>query len=442
MASPLVAIVGAPNVGKSTLFNRLVGKRRAIVTDEPGVTRDRLYGEVRHDAQAFRLVDTGGMTLSEKLPLASQVERQADVAVSEATLVLFMVDARAGATALDEDLAARLRRGGCRPLLVANKIDAEQSKTRVHELYALGLGVPLEVSAEHGRGIEELLEAVVARLPESPEADPEERRLSVAVVGRPNVGKSSLVNRLLGEQRVLVSSRPGTTRDAVDTLLEIGDRRYRLVDTAGLRRPGRIQQVVERFSAQRARQNIERCDVAVLVLDATEELTAQDTHVAGYVFDAMRPMVVVVNKWDLVLSREEAVKRWEERAARRLRFTHGAPLVFTSAESGQRVLKVLDRVDEVHAAAGIQVPTQQLNRWLQTHPAAAMRSSARGPGFRMFYATQTGVHPPRFLVFCNDPARAHFSTRRQIENSLRESFGFGPAPIRLEFRGRREARSR
>jgi len=442
MASPLVAIVGAPNVGKSTLFNRLVGKRRAIVTDEPGVTRDRLYGEVRHDAHAFRLVDTGGMTLSEELPLAAQVERQAEVAVAEAALVLFVVDGRAGATALDEDLVARLRRGGCRLLLVANKVDAAESKTRVHELYALGLGAALEVSAEHGRGVEELLEAVVARLPESPASDPEDRRLSVAVVGRPNVGKSSLVNRLLGEERVLVSSRPGTTRDAIDTLLEVGDRRYRLVDTAGLRRPGRIRQVAERFSAQRARQNIERCDVAVLLLDATEEITAQDTHVAGYIFDALRPMVVVVNKWDLVLSKEEAVGRWEERVRRRLRFTHGAPLVFASAESGQRVLKVLDRVEEVYAAAGIRVSTQQLNRWLQTHPASAMRSSARGPGFRMFYATQTGIHQPSFLVFCNDPARAHFSTRRQIENGLRESFGFGPVPIQLKFRGRREARPR
>jgi GTP-binding protein len=409
MASPLVAIVGAPNVGKSTLFNRLVGKRRAIVTDEPGVTRDRLYGEVRHDDHAFRLVDTGGMTLSEELPLAGQVERQAEVAVAEAALVLLVVDGRAGATALDEDLAARLRRGGCRPLLVANKVDAAESKTRVHELYALGLGEPLEVSAEHGRGVEELLEAVVSRLPESPASDPEDRRLSVAVVGRPNVGKSSLVNRLLGEERVLVSSRPGTTRDAIDTLLEVGDRRYRLVDTAGLRRPGR---------------------------------TAQDTHVAGYISDALRPMVVVVNKWDLVLAKEEAVGRWEERARRQLRFTHGAPLVFASAESGQRVLKVLDRVEEVYAAAGIRVSTQQLNRWLQAHPASAMRSTARGPGFRMFYATQTGIHPPSFLVFCNDPARAHFSTRRQIENGLRESFGFGPVPIQLEVRGRREARPR
>jgi len=442
MSSPLVAIVGAPNVGKSTLFNRLVGKRRAIVTDEPGVTRDRLYGEVRHDTQAFRLVDTGGMTMSEELPLAGQVERQAEVAVEEAALVLFVVDARAGATALDEDLAARLRRGGCQPILVANKVDATESKTRLHELYTLGLGVPLEVSAEHGRGVEELLEAVVARLPESPESDIQESRLSVAVVGRPNVGKSSLVNRLLGEERVLVSSRPGTTRDAIDTLLEVGDRRYRLVDTAGLRRPGRIRQVVERFSAQRARQNIERCDVAVLVLDATADVTAQDTHVAGFVFEAFRPMVVVVNKWDLVQSKEEAVGRWEECVRRRLRFTHGAPMVFASAESGQRVLKVLDRVDEVHASAGIEVPTQQLNRWLQAHPAAAMRSTARGPGFRMFYATQTGTHPPRFLVFCNDPGKAHFSTRRQIENSLRESFGFGAAPIRLELRGRREARPR
>ena len=241
---------------------------------------------------------------------------------------------------------------------------------------------------------------------------------------------------------MVVSEEPGTTRDAVDTLLDIGERRYRLVDTAGLRRPGKVREVVEHFSVQRARQNIERCDVAVLVLDATESLAAQDAHVAGYILDALKPMVVVINKWDLVEEREATVKRWEERVRVRLRFTHGAPLVFASATSGQRVLKILDLVDEVHAAAGIRVSTQVLNRWLQAHPASAPSAGPGAPGFRVYYATQTGVHPPRFVLFCNDPSRAHFSTRRRIENSLRRSFGFGPAPIRLDFRRRREVRER
>ena len=437
MPLPLVVIVGAPNVGKSTLFNRLVGGRRSIVTDEPGVTRDRIYGEVLDAEQPFRLVDTGGLMLGEGGVMARRVEQQAAAALDEADLILFVVDARGGATGLDRDLVAMLRRRGSVPLLVANKVDVREAATRVLDLHELGLGTPLEISAEHGLGVAELVDAVVSRLPRS-EVDAEpDRRLSVAIVGRPNVGKSSLVNRLLGEERVLVSEQPGTTRDAVDTLLEIGDRSYRLIDTAGLRRPGRIRHLVERYSAQRARQNIERCDVVVLVLDAIETLAAQDAHVAGYILDALKPMVVVVNKWDLVQEREEAVKHWEEQVHHRLRFTHGAPILFTSASSGQRVSKILDRVDEVHATAGIHVPTQLLNRWLQTHPAAGAVAGPRGPGLRLYYATQTGTHPPRFLLFCNDPKRAHFSVRRHLENGLRDQFGFGSAPLKLSFRGRR-----
>jgi GTP-binding protein len=439
MPLPLVAIVGAPNVGKSTLFNRLVGGRRAIVTDEPGVTRDRLYDEVRDVARPFRLVDTGGLMPGETAPLVREIERQAETALDEASVVLFVVDARAGATALDHDLAMALRRRGCRLLVVANKVDSARSATRVHELHELGLGLPWEISAEHGRGVDELIGAVTRLLPEVTEDGVAGHAVSVAIVGRPNVGKSSLVNRLLGEERVLVSDQPGTTRDAIDTVLQVGERRYRLVDTAGLRRPGKIRQVVERFSVQRARGNIERCDVAVLVLDASASLAAQDAHVAGYIVDALKPMVVVVNKWDLVEEREAAVKLWEERVRMRLRFTRGAPLLFASAVTGQRVLKILDRVDEIHAAAGVRVPTQVLNRWLQAHPAAGPRAGPRAPGFRLYYATQTGVHPPSFVLFCNDPTRAHFSVRRQIENSLRESFGFGPTPIRIDLRGRREA---
>lgn len=438
MPRPLVAIVGAPNVGKSTLFNRLVGRRRAIVTDEPGVTRDRLYGEVRDVAHPFRLVDTGGLMPGEAAPLAREVERQAQAALDEASVVLFVVDARAGATGLDHDLASMLLRRGCRPLLVANKVDSIAADTRVVELHALGCGPPVEISAEHGLGVTELVEQIEELLPTDSDADESEPALRLAIVGRPNVGKSSLVNRLLGQDRVLVSDIPGTTRDATDTLLEVGDRRYLLIDTAGLRRPGRVRHIVERHSVRRARQNIDRCDAAVLMLDAAEELAAQDAHIAGYVDDAAKPMVVVVNKWDLIEERADAVRQWEERVRYRLRFIHEAPIVFASALSGQRVLKILDRIDEVYAAAGTRVPTQQLNRWLQTHPASAT-SIDHGPGLRLFYATQIGVHPPRFVLFCNDPKRAHFSVRRQLENGLRENFGLGPAPIRLQFRGRREA---
>ncbi len=443
MSAPVVAIVGAPNVGKSTLFNRLVGGRRAIVGDEPGVTRDRIYGEVRDARPSFVVVDTGGLTLNDELPLARAIEAQARAALAEAGLVLFVVDARAGATALDHEIASMLRRLGGRPLLVANKVDGPAARPHADELYALGLGPPIDVSAEHGRGIEELVAAITDRLPPPGTQADRPAAIGLAIVGRPNVGKSSLVNRLLGEERVLVGERPGTTRDAIDALLEVRGRRYRIVDTAGLRRPGKIQREVERVSALKARQNIERADVAVLVLDASEPLVAQDAHVAGHILAAFKPLVVVLNKWDLVQDREAQVKVWEERIRRKLRFTHGAPLAFVSARTGQRVLKILDLADQVHAASGVRVPTQRLNRWLQEHPASgAVTGSAEGPGLRLMYATQVGVHPPSFLLFCNDPARAPASTRRHIENSLRASFGLGPAPIRLEFRGRRAARRR
>jgi GTP-binding protein len=441
---PLVAIVGAPNVGKSTLFNRLVGRRQAIVTDEPGVTRDRLYGVVHDAAPPFRIADTGGLTPASSAPYAREIERQAAAALDEAAAALLVVDARAGATAVDQDLAAMLRRRGIPCVLVANKVDSERVEAGIHELHALGLGEPLAVSAEHGSGIGELLDRlepiVAAAQPDAPAAAEGESGPRVAIVGRPNVGKSSIFNRLAGAERAVVSEIPGTTRDAIDTVVEIGSRRYVVIDTAGLRRPGRRDAGVERHSAQRTRANIERCDVAVVVLDATSELTAMDAHIAGYVLEAFKPMVVAVNKWDLVLDREDQAREWEERVRQRLRFAKQVPLVLISARTGQRVAAILDRVDAVHAASGIEVPTAELNRWLQTHPAATPAARPVPGVFRLFYATQTGTHPPSFVLFCNDPARAHFSLRRQLENGLRETFGFGPTPLRLRFRARREAR--
>jgi GTP-binding protein len=441
MGLPVVVIVGAPNVGKSTLFNRLVGWRRAIVTDEPGMTRDRLYGVVREAPRPFRVVDTGGIDPGSAAPFARDIERQAEAALDEGALALFVVDARAGITALDRELASRLRRRPPPLLLVANKVDSDAGLALTHELHELGLGPPYPISAEHGLGIDELVEEIAARLGPAGQDSPEPGEpaaIRVAIVGRPNVGKSSIVNRLVGAERVLVSEIPGTTRDSVDTELVVGERRYVLVDTAGLRRSGRVERGPERFSVQRARRNIEDCDVAVLVLDATEELAAQDTHVAGYILEAHRPMVVALNKWDLVPEREEAAKRWRERVRRRLQFAKEVPIVYVSALTGQRLLRILDDVDAVYAAAGQRVPTVELNRWLQGQLEG--RPGAPAPGaLKLYYATQTGVRPPRFLLFCNDPKRVHFSFRRRLENSLREAFGFGAAPLRLEFRGRRKS---
>ncbi|NIM02285.1 MAG: ribosome biogenesis GTPase Der [Acidobacteria bacterium] len=441
MSGPLVAIVGAPNVGKSTLFNRMVGKRHAIVTDQPGVTRDRLYGDVERDSLRFRLVDTGGLTPNTAAPFADEIMQQASTAIREAAVLLFVLDGRAGATAIDHDVALLLRRSDRPIVLVANKIDGDKHEPLIHELHELGLGEPLPLSAEHGRGMDELYERLEALLADAPEPfpDPEgEGPLKVAIVGRPNVGKSSLVNRLVGEKRVMVSDIPGTTRDAIDTLLRIGERRYLLIDTAGIRRPGRIRERVERFSIVRAKANIERCDAAILVLAADEGIAAQDTHIAGYVHDAYKPLVVAVNKWDLIEGREAAAKRWADDVRVRLRFAKQAPMVLISALTGQRAINLLERVDAVHASGAIHVGTSELNRWLER--AAALHHQGGKHPFRVYYATQTGVHPPRFAIFCNDPDKAHFSTKRYLENSLREAFGFGASPLLLQFRPRREKR--
>lgn len=442
MTQPLVAIVGAPNVGKSTLFNRLVGRRTAIVTDEPGVTRDRLYGAVTRGPRPFRLVDTGGLTPNTAAIFSREIARQAETAMGEAALILFVVDARAGITAVEREVAEELRRKSTPILLVANKIDDPKVAHLVNELFEIGLGDPVPVSSEHGLGIEELLDRIEERIgaPENDSAEPvvERDARRVAIVGRPNVGKSSLLNRLVGEERALVSDIPGTTRDSVDSLLVLDGRRYVLIDTAGIRRRGRVQQAAERFSVARARKNIERCDIAVLLLDAADGFAAQDAHIAGYIQDAFKPMVVAVNKWDLIEQREEQAKKWLDTVRGRLKFAKEAPMLLISAKSGQRVTRVLDLVDELWTASNTNIGTPELNRWLQDVAAPAMEAPVHGGSPRLFYATQIGVCPPSFLVFCNDTRLLHFSFKRHLENSLRERFALGGAPIRLRFRSRRE----
>ncbi len=448
MPAPLVAIVGIPNVGKSTLFNRLVGRRQAIVSDEPGVTRDRLYAEVRSAAIPFRLVDMGGLTPAGDAPLSRQMQRQADHALAEARAILFVVDARAGLTAADRDVASRLRRTSLPVIVVANKIDVPALESLTAELHELGFGEPVPVSAEHGLGMDGLLDAVERALRGGLDAGAgdengdEEAAASplvrVSIIGRPNVGKSSILNRLLGEERALVSEIPGTTRDAVDTLLEREGRRYLLVDTAGLRRRGKVRAAADSLSEMRARKSIERADVAILVLDAEEGFVAQDAHIAGYAMESSKPIVIAVNKWDRLEHREEAAKAWEADVRQRLRFTAGVPVAFISALTGQRVSRLLALVDEVHGQGGLRVATPELNRWLQEVAKAERSAPARGKSVRLFYAAQTGVHPPRFLLFCNDARHVHFSLRRHLEKSLRERFGFGCVPLHLQFRSRRE----
>ncbi len=443
---PVLPIVGAPNVGKSTLFNRLTGRRQAIVTDEPGVTRDRLYGVVEYGGLAFELVDTGGLAPGLDLPFADAVARQVEQALAEARAVLFVVDARAGLTAIDREIAGLLRKRGVPAILVANKADTAELESAALVLHELGLGEPIPVSAEHGRGIVELLDVLEQRLEgQGTQADAPvgERPAAVrlALVGRPNVGKSSLVNRLVGEERVVVSETPGTTRDAVDILLERDETRWLLVDTAGIRRPGRVRLTADAAALAHAQRAIERADVVAVVLDAIEGIVAQDTHIAGRAFESHRPAVLVVNKWDLVTDREEAAKRWEGEVRRRFRFARHAPVIFTSARTGQRVSRVLEVAKELHEVAGRRVSTAELNRWLREESEAERSSPAAGRSVNLLYATQVGVHPPRFVLFCSDPRRVHFSLRRHLANALQDRFGFGAAPVHLSFRGRRRSRS-
>jgi GTP-binding protein len=456
MPPPLVAIVGVPNVGKSTLFNRLVGRRRAIVTDEPGVTRDRLYGDVTLGEAPFRLVDMGGLTPDSNVFLSREMERQAQRALKEASAVLFVVDARAGVTAADRDVASMLRRASLPVVVVANKIDVLALEPLAVELAELGLGNAVPMSAEHGLGLDLLLTAIESALRTAIEgargadasadvaagASVAEPPVRVAIVGRPNVGKSSILNRLLGDERALVSDQPGTTRDAVDTLLERDGHRYLLIDTAGLRRRGKVRVSADSLSEGRSRKSIERADVVILVLGADEGLVAQDAHIAGYARELWKPIVVAVNKWDRVEHREEAAKAWETDLRLRLRFAPGVPVAFVSALSGQRVQRLLALVDEIRRQGGRRIPTPELNRWLQEVATAERSAPARGRSIRLFYAAQTGVHPPRFLLFCNDARHLHFSLRRHLEGSLRERFGFDSVPIHLQFRSRREEKSR
>ncbi len=445
LARPVIAIVGRPNVGKSTLFNRLVGQRRALVRDVPGVTRDRLYGQVAFERWQATVVDTGGFDPSSSEPLVEGVRRQVLVAVEEADLVLFVVDARVGVTGLDEEIAGVLRRTARPVVLVANKVDAAGGEALLADLYRLGFGEPVAVSAEHGRGVAEMLEALRDRTPAPDAMARTAAPTRIAVIGRPNVGKSSLVNAMIGGERVLVHDAPGTTRDAVDTAFERGGRPYLLVDTAGIRRKGRVSEALEKLAVVMALKSLERCQVAVLVLDATEGLAAQDAHIAGYAHEAGRAVVLVVNKWDLVppgmVRRAEVVDQLRER----LPFLDFAPVCFTSATRGEGIDELFVVVDRVAAAARRRVPAAEATAALKD--AVARRpASVRGEPLTVQSVSQVSAEPPTFAVRVNHPDEVHFSYARYLARSLRRAFGFEGSPIRLSLRkaprtrGRRGAR--
>ncbi len=442
---PIVAIVGRPNVGKSTLFNRFAGRRRALVEDVPGVTRDRIVEEVEVGPRRVLVVDTAGLDRDPASAIEAAVQEQARAAVEEADAILFVVDAHAGLLPEERDIARGLQRSG-KPLAVAvNKVDHPKHEPLVAEFHALGLAMVEGISAEHGRGAWDLLEALVERLPEEG-ADPTEPTDDdtprVALVGRPNVGKSSLLNRLAGEERVVVSDVPGTTRDAIDLRIVQGENAITFVDTAGIRRPGRRRRTGEQGSALMAVRAIERAQVALVLVDADEGFTDQDAKVLSLVRDRGCACALLLNKWDLLEKRDEGDRRrFQDELARRMRGTPDVPVVRLSAKTGRGVGRIFALVARIHAAAGRRVPTSELNRWLRDtvaahEPAMAQRGVRRRP-LKFFYATQTGVHPPAFALFCTDPSGIQRSYVRFLENRLRQQFDFEGTPLRVMLRRRR-----
>ncbi len=433
---PVVAIVGRQNVGKSTLLNRVVGKRLAIVEDIPGTTRDRIFASVSWQGAEFIMVDTGGLEVDAQSPLAQGVTEQVEAAISEADVILFLVDAQTGVTATDRDIADRLRRVGKPLLLVANKADNARLEMQAVEFYELGLGEPLAISAHHGRGTAELMDKIVSRLPPAP---PETKvvGMKLAIVGRPNVGKSMLLNALVGSQRAIVDDSPGTTRDAADTLFDFNGQSVLLIDTSGIRRRGRVAPGIERYSVIRALRAIDRADVALLVLDATELVTAQDMHIAGYIQQAAKGVTVVVNKWDLVT--HQNTKEWDRYIRSQLKFMAYAPVLYTSAKFGHGVDKVIPQAYQVYQERLKRLPTATVNNFVQQAIATQNLPRRGKKQLKVLYATQTGVNPPTFVFFVNDPSLIHFSYRRYLENKLRQAFGFTGSPLRLVFTARRQS---
>ncbi len=433
MPLPVVALVGRPNVGKSTLFNRLVGQRLAIVEDVPGTTRDRLYATAEWAGHDFVVVDTGGLAADDEHAYAESVRNQALVAIEEADVVVLVTDAGSGVTAGDESVADQLRRSGKPVVLAVNKAEQRTRALDAAEFWRLNMGEPILISAIQGIGTGDLLDACVAHLPQRAADEADDERLRLAIIGRPNVGKSSLVNRLLGHERTVVSPLAGTTRDAVDTPLRYHGQELVLVDTAGIRRRGRIERGIEKYSVLRALRALERADVAVLVIDAQDGVTAQDAHIGGYLQAAGVGAIVAVNKWDLVEKDSHTAVEAERAVRAALKHLDYAPVVFVSALSGLRVIKLVERAIEVQASRTRRVATAELNR-LVADLQARHTLSRGGRPLKIKYATQVAVAPPHFVFFVNDAELVHFSYERYVANQIRERFGFGGTPVKLTFR--------
>ncbi|HWR62191.1 MAG TPA: ribosome biogenesis GTPase Der [Clostridia bacterium] len=436
MARPIVAIVGRPNVGKSTLFNKIAGKRISIVEDHPGVTRDRIYTEAEWQENNFTLIDTGGIEPYSEDQILKQMKQQAEVAIETAAVIVFLVDGQEGITASDQEVANLLRRAKKNIILAVNKIDAPKYKDNIYEFYNLGLGEPMGISAGQAMGLGDLLDEIVKYFPAEGEEAYDEYTIKVAVVGKPNSGKSSLVNKILGEERVIVSDVPGTTRDAIDTPFTVGDSKYVFIDTAGMRKKGKVFEAIERYSVVRSLTAIERADVCLLLIDAKEGVSEQDSKIAGYVHDQGKAVVIVVNKWDIIEKDEKTIERYKADIKRELSFMDYAPMVFISALTGQRVNKVPELINHVSNQHSLRISTGMLNDIISEAVLTNQPAISGGRRLKIYYATQVSVKPPTFALFVNEPALMHFSYKRYLENQIRKAFSFEGTPIRFLLRQR------
>ena len=435
MSRPLVAIVGRPNVGKSMLFNRLVGRRLSIVEDTPGVTRDRLYAECEWCGRKFDMVDTGGIEPTTDSEILLYMREQAQIAINSATVIVLVTDIRTGVTAADKDVANMLLRSRKPVVLAVNKADSTGAEDpAIYEFYSLGLGDPIAVSAVHGHGTGDLLDECLKYFPPAEEEDEEDDCIKVAVIGKPNVGKSSLINRILGEKRLIVSDIAGTTRDAVDTMFENEQGRYMFIDTAGIRRKSKVDEKIEKFSVMRSQLAVERADVCIIMIDARDGVTEQDTKIAGLAHEPGKACIVAVNKWDLVDKETGTMEKMRKDIMRDLSFMSYAPIIFISAATGQRTEKLFELINFVNDQSNMRISTGMLNNVLADAQARVQPPTDKGRRLKIYYMTQTGIKPPNFVIFCNSRELFHFSYQRYLENQLRTVFGLEGTPIRIVIR--------
>jgi GTP-binding protein len=436
MPNPVVAIVGRPNVGKSTIFNRIAGERISIVEDVPGVTRDRIYSSGEWLNQKFNIIDTGGIDIGDE-PFLAQIREQAEIAIDEADVIIFMTNGRDGVTAADEEVAKILRRSNKPVVLAVNKIDNPEMRENIYDFYILGFGEPYPISGTHGLGLGDLLDAVVAHFPKREYKEYEEDVIKFCLIGRPNVGKSSLVNAILGEERVIVSDIAGTTRDAVDTNFTREGQEYVIIDTAGMRKRGKVYESTEKYSVLRALKAIERSDVVLVVLNAEEGIIEQDKKIAGYAHEAGRAVVIVVNKWDAIEKDDKTLIEFDRKIRDHFQFLDYAPIVFVSAKTKQRLHKLLPTIQMVSENHAMRVQTNVLNEVIMDAVAMNPTPTHNGQRLKIYYATQVSVKPPTFVIFVNDPELMHFSYERFLENRIRDAFGFEGTPIKLIARPRK-----